>query len=115
MLRRRATPFIERHIAARKTWHEPPKPMPGMPVVRIDELLLAGRTHEPDHLDDIAAQVHQQDFPEGFEDENPEKEIQQVRIPLELLTTTEMPIAMPAHVIFHEGNFWVSQGRFFGD
>jgi hypothetical protein len=109
MLRSKAKPIIERHIAVRK-WHEPPKPVPGMPVVRIDDLLLAGFGRDPDYLDDIAAQIHlYDDFPDGFQEEDPNTELQQVRIPFE---TTKTKIAMPAHVIFHDGRFWVSGSRF---
>jgi hypothetical protein len=104
MRRDKAKSLIERLIAARK-WHEPHNPIPGMPTVRIDDLIPATFGRDPDHLDDIAAQIHLYDFPDGFQDEEPNAELHQVRIPFE---ATKSKIAMPAYVIFHEGRYWVS-------
>jgi hypothetical protein len=110
MKRDKARPIIERLIASRK-WHDPSKPIPGMPAVKIDAVLLAGHPREPSFLDDIAAQIHLYDFPEGFQSEEPDAELLQVRIPFERQTKTEN-IAMPAHAIFHDGQFWVGGTRF---
>jgi hypothetical protein len=108
--RSKAKPIIDRVIASR-TWHDPPKPTPGMPAVKIDDGLLAGHPREPSFFDDIAAQIHLYDFPAGFEDEEPNAELLQERVPLERRTAREN-IALPAHVIFHDGKFWVGGTRF---
>jgi hypothetical protein len=109
MKRNKAKPIIDKFITSRK-WHVAPMPFPALPVVRIDDMLLAGFSSEPDFFNDIAAAVHQHDFSEGFKDEEPAAETLEERIPFEIETRNQT-VAIPAHVIFHDGQFWVCGTR----
>jgi hypothetical protein len=107
MNRRRATPFIEKEIAA-QTWtlgssfpH-----LSHLPKVKIANSVLAGLPHEPETLDTITSSI----LGGGpSDDEHPEHEIEQEPFKF----TPPKGDAVDTFVIFHDGQYWVSERRFF--